>query len=126
MALLTVACATTEKARESWSGATYDELVRAWGAPARSGKLADGTEVHTWVSEAGPTVRSGPSVGFGLGGGRGGTGVGVGVGFPIGQGSVTPPARCERTLTFRDGRLVEQAWLGPDEICAEYTRPEKK
>jgi len=126
LALLTVACATTEKARESWSGATYDELVRAWGAPARSGKLADGTEVHTWVSEAGPTVRSGPSVGFGLGGGRGGTGVGVGVGFPIGQGSVTPPARCERTLTFRDGRLVEQAWLGPDEICAEYTRPEKK
>jgi hypothetical protein len=105
--------------------------VRAWGAPVRGGKLADGSEVHTWVSEAGPTYRSGPSVGIGVGGfggGRGGGGVGVGVGgsFPIGQGSVTPPARCERTLTFRDGRLVEQAWLGPDEICAEYTRPEKK
>lgn len=123
---LLAACASTEKARESWSGATYDELVRAWGAPARSGKLADGAEVHTWVAEGGPTYRSGPSVGVGVGSGRGGTGVGIGVGFPIGSGSVSPPARCERTLTFRDGRLVEQSWIGPDEICAEYTRPEKK
>jgi hypothetical protein len=118
--------ATTEKARESWAGATYDDAVRAWGAPARSGKLSDGTEVHTWVSEAGPTYRSGPSVGFGIGGvsgGRGGgVGVGVGTSFPVGPGSVTPPARCERTLSFRDGRLVEQNWLGPDEICAEYSR----
>jgi len=30
------ACATTEKARESWLGASYDEVVRAWGPPARS------------------------------------------------------------------------------------------
>jgi hypothetical protein len=131
LALLALAllagCATTEKARESWSGASYDELVRAWGAPARSGKLADGADVHTWVSDAGPTYRSGPSVGFGLGGfrggGGGGTGVGVGVGIPIGQGSAAPPARCERTFTFRDGRLVEQSWIGPDEICADYARP---
>jgi hypothetical protein len=97
--------------------------VRAWGAPARSGKLADGADVHTWVSEAGPTYRSGPSVGIGGFGGSGGRGVGVGVGFPIGSGSATPPARCERTLTFRDNRLVEQSWIGPDEICAEYARP---
>jgi hypothetical protein len=122
-ALLLAACATTEKARESWSGAAYDDFVRAWGAPARSGKLSDGADVHTWISEAGPTVRSGPSIGIGGFGGRGGSGVGVGVGFPIGSGSVTPPARCERTLTFRGGRLVEQSWIGPDEICAEYTRP---
>jgi hypothetical protein len=53
---------------------------------------------------------------------RGGGSVGVGVGFPIGGGSVSPPAACERTLTFRDGRLVEQSWIGPDEICAEYGR----
>ena len=122
------ACATTEKAKESWVGTSYDDAVRAWGAPARSGKLADGAEVHTWVSEAGPTYRSGPSIGIGGFGGGGGRGVGVGVGasFPIGQGSVTPPARCERTLTFRDGRLVEQSWIGPDEICAEYSRPAPK
>ena len=127
MALL-AACATTEKAKESWNGATYDDAVRAWGQPGRSGKLADGTEVHTWLSEGPPTYRSGPSVGFGIGGfggGRGGGGVGVGVGasVPIGEGSVTPPARCERTLSFRDGRLVEQSWIGPDEICSEYSRP---
>jgi hypothetical protein len=120
---LVAACATTEKARESWSSATYDDIVRAWGAPARSGKLADGADVHTWVSDAGPTIRSGPSIGIGGFGGRGGSGVGVGVGFPIGSGSAAPPARCERTLTFRDNRLVEQSWIGPDEICADYARP---
>lgn len=130
MALLT-ACATTEKAKESWVGATYDDAVRAWGAPARSGKLSDGTEVHTWVSEGAATYRSGSSVGFGVGGwgGRGGgsaVGVGVGVSAPIGQGSVSPPARCERTLSFRDGRLVQQEWIGPDEICAEYSRATQK
>jgi len=120
------ACATTEKAKESWVGTSYDDAVRAWGAPARSGKLADGAEVHTWVSEGGPTYRSGPSIGIGGFGGGGRGGVGVGASFPIGQGSVTPPARCERTLTFRDGRLVEQSWIGPDEICSEYTRPTQK
>ena len=53
---------------KSWVGATYDDAVRAWGAPVRSGTLADGTEVHTWVSEGAPAYRSGPSVGFGVGG----------------------------------------------------------
>ena len=116
------ACATTEDAKKSWSGATYDDFVRAWGTPARSGKLSDGADVHTWVSEAPPTYRSGASVGIGGFGGRGGSGVGVGVGIPIGSGTPTPPARCERTLTFREGRLAEQNWIGPDEVCAEYTR----
>ena len=78
------------------------------------------------MAEGGPTYRSGPSVGVGVGSSRGGGSVGVGVGFPIGSGSVSPPARCERTLTFRNGHLVEQSWIGPDEICAEYARPEKK
>src|SRR5262245_32028366 len=131
MTLLLAACATTEKAKESWAGASYDDAVRTWGAPVRSGKLSDGTEVHTWVSEGAPTYRSGPSVGFGvggIGGGRGGGSVGVGVGasFPIGDGSVAPPARCERTLSFRDGRLVQQEGIGPDEICSGYSRPAPK
>ena len=117
------ACASTEKARDSWNGSTYDEVVRAWGPPARGGKLADGAEVHTWWSETGPSYRSGPSVGVGVGGFGGRGSVGVGASFPIGQGSGSPPARCERTLTFRDGRLVEQSWIGPDEICSEYARP---
>jgi hypothetical protein len=127
---LLVGCATTEKAKESWVGASYDDAVRAWGAPVRSTKLADGSDVHTWVAEGGPTYRSGASVGFGIGGigfGGGGrsTGVGVGASVPIGEGSPTPPARCERTLTFRDGRLAGQSWIGPDEICADYGRQAK-
>lgn len=96
--------------------------MRAWGQPQRSGKLADGSEVHTWLSQGAPVYHSGASVGIGTGVHRGGGSVGVGVGFPIGGGSVSPPAACERTLTFRDGRLVEQSWIGPDEICAEYGR----
>jgi hypothetical protein len=99
--------------------------VRTWGPPARSGKLGDGAEVHTWVSDAGPAYRSsGASIGFGgFRGSGGGSGVGVGVGIPIGGTSTpAPPARCERTLTFRDGRVVEQSWIGPDEVCAEFTR----
>jgi len=120
--VLLAGCATTEKAKESWIGASYDEAVRAWGPPARSGKLSDGAEVHTWISEGGPTYRSGPSIGIGGFGGSGRGGVGIGVGVPIGGGSVEPPARCERTLTFRGGRLVEQSWIGPDEVCASYTR----
>ena len=131
LAAMLAACASTEKAKETWVGATYDEAVRAWGPPLRSTKLADGSEVHTWVAEGGPTYRSGPSVGFGIGGvgfGGGGrsTGVGVGASIPIGEGTPTAPARCERTLTFRDGRMVEQSWLGADEVCATFAREAKK
>ena len=25
-------------------------------------------------------------------------------------------------LTFRDGRLIDQSWIGPDELCSVYTR----
>jgi len=32
-------------------GATYDEVVLRWGAPARSTKLTDGRDVYTWVSD---------------------------------------------------------------------------
>lgn len=116
------ACASTEKAKESWAGASYEDAVRAWGPPMRSAKLADGAEVYTWVSEAGPTYRTGPTVGIGGFGGTGHSGVGIGASFPIGAGSVEPPARCERTLTFRDGRLAGQSWIGPDEVCASYGR----
>ena len=128
LALLLTACASTEKARESWNGATYDDFVRTWGPPNATSKLADGADVYTWISETGPSYRTGPTVGFGIGGfgvgggGRSGTSVGVGASVPVGEGSVTPPARCERTLTFRGGQLVNQSWIGPDEVCSVYTR----
>jgi len=39
LAAVLAACATAqdvEKARNSWQGAAYEDVLRAWGAPARS------------------------------------------------------------------------------------------
>src|SRR5256885_7912932 len=103
LAALIAACATAqdvERAKSSWQGATYEEVLRAWGAPARSTQTNDGRYWYTW--ETASVVQPGPSVGFGLGGmsigGRGATGVGVGVSTPV--GSPSAPERCERTLIF--------------------------
>ena len=123
LAALLAACATkadVEKARDSWQGASYEEVLRVWGAPNRSTKTQDGRDWHTWVVESYP--QGGSSVGFGMGGmvGRGG-GVGVGIGMPI--GSPPPPERCERTLVFADGKVVDQIWNGPPSLCAPLKRP---
>ena len=126
LAALLAACATADdvkKAQGSWQGATYEDVLRVWGAPARSTKTADGREWHTWVSEGAPPPP--PSVGFGLGGfsfGRG-SGVGVGVGTSVPVGAPPPPERCERTLVFADGKLVDQTWNGPPTLCAPLKRP---
>src|SRR5258706_14345169 len=60
--------------RGSWDGATYDEVVLRWGAPARSTKLTDGRDVYTWVSESAGS-RGSSAVGFGIGSGGGGIGI---------------------------------------------------
>ena len=126
LAALLAACATAqdvEHARSSWQGATYEDVLRAWGAPARSAVTADNRYWYTWETAAYP--QPGSSVGFGLGGmrigGGGATGVGVGVGMPV--GSPSPPERCERTLVFDNGKVVEQSWVGPPSMCAEFKRP---
>ena len=123
LAALVAACATTadvNKARDSWQGASYEDVLRVWGAPNRSTKTQDGRDWHTWVAESYP--QGGSSVGFGMGGmvGRGG-GVGVGIGMPI--GSPPPPERCERTLVFVDGKVADQVWNGPPSLCAPLKRP---
>jgi hypothetical protein len=116
LAVLLAACVTAEdlkKSQDSWLGASYEEVLRAWGAPSRSTKTADGRDWHTWVAESYPA--SGSSIGFGgFGFGRGG-GVGVGIGMPI--GSPPPPERCERTLIFLEDKVVDQQWNGPRELC---------
>ena len=123
LAVLLAACATAadvKKAQESWLGANYEDVLRAWGAPARSTRTSDGRDWHTWVTESGP--QPGPSVGFGVGGGVGRSGgVGVGIGMPI--GSPPPPERCERTLVFAEGKVVDQQWNGPPTLCAPLKRP---
>jgi hypothetical protein len=99
--------------RDSWQGATYEEVVAKWGKPARS----EG-EVHSWYSET--TRRPGsPSIGVGIGGG---SGMGMGVFGGITFGTSGEPVRCDRILTFRDGQVASQRWLGPAEYCATFGR----
>ena len=109
-----------DQARDSWQGATYDELVARWGPPARSATLSDGRQTHTWTSQEAPVRPYGPSVGVGVFGGSGGSGVGVGVGFPFGM--TVNPAACERTLTFQEKQLVEQSWTGDPGYCRYFKR----
>jgi hypothetical protein len=118
---LLAACATsgeTADPESGWNGASYDDVVRAWGTPARSTKLTDGADLYTWVSEGtGTRGRVSPSVGIGIG--SGGVGIGTGVTFGSGGGE---PVRCERTLIFRDGRVAEQKWQGPSDYCDTFRR----
>jgi hypothetical protein len=109
-----------EQIKATWLGAPYDEVVSRWGPPARSTPLADGRQTHTWVSQEGPVRAGGPSVGVGVFGGSGGGGVGVGIGFPFGM-TQNPPV-CERNVTFQDGKLVDQNWIGDPGYCSYFKR----
>jgi hypothetical protein len=118
-------CASTPNgdvgaARNAWAGATYDEVVSAWGTPVRSTKTSDGRDVYTWSSE---TVASRgaffPSIGI-FGGS--GVGVGFGTGVTMASGAGGEFLRCERTLIFQNGRVVDQVWQGPADYCASFRR----
>jgi hypothetical protein len=122
IALFVAGCAGTGEPaspESGWTGATYDDVVRAWGTPARSTKLSDGSNVYTWVSDSvGSRGRVSPSIGIGVGSG-GSVGIGTGVMFGSSGGE---PVRCERTLIFRQGRVAEQKWQGPAEYCNSFHR----
>ena len=123
MAVLVAGCAATPEgdisaARSSWQGASYDDVVRSWGAPVRSTSLTDGSEVYTWVSESvAPRPSFWPSIG--IFGGSGGVGFGTGVTMGPGGGELV---RCERTLIFRNGRVADQTWNGPEDYCSSFRR----
>jgi hypothetical protein len=126
VAALLAACASTSDsdvfaARDTWNGTAYDEVVARWGVPARSTKLADGREAYTWVSD---TFASRPSFfpSIGIFGGSGGSGIGVGTGVSVGGGAGGELQRCERTLIFQKGRVVDQTWQGPAEYCASFRK----
>jgi len=93
------ACASTDEfaaARESWRGATYDQVVMAWGTPSQSS-----VDTRTWLSDdSAPRVQ-----------GSGGVG-----------GMIYAAARCDRTLAFRDGRVVDERWAGDAEYCKRFAR----
>lgn len=84
-------------ALHSWRGATYDEVVMAWGTPSQSGK-----DSHTWLSDDTVLRTTRP------GGGAGGV--------------LYAAARCDRTLAFRDGRVVDGRWSGEPSYCRQYAR----
>jgi len=124
--ILLAGCASTPEesdipaASASWHGAAYEEVVRSWGAPARSTKLPDGRDAHTWVSEsvAPSRVAFWPSIGI-----FGGSGdVGFGTGVTMGPGYGGELVRCERTLFLENGRVVDQTWQGPPDYCGSFRR----
>jgi hypothetical protein len=121
--VLLAGCASTPPtdvatARSSWTGASYEDVVRSWGVPARSTTLSDNRTAHTWVSE---TVASRSSFfpSLGIFGGSGGVGFGTGVTMGPGGGEFQ---RCERTLIFQGNRVTEQTWQGPSEFCGSFSR----
>ena len=89
--------------------------------PARSMVLADGRDARTWVSDSAagglPWYQS-----LGIFGGSRGVGIGVGTGVVIGGPGGGQFTRCERTLFFRDGYVVEQSWQGPPDYCSNFRR----
>lgn len=121
--ILLAGCAASPEAdigsaRDSWNGARYDDVVTSWGVPARSTELSGGRDAHTWVSES---LESRGSVwpSIGIFGGSGGVSIGTGV--TIGPGA-TAHVRCERTLIFLNGRVVDQTWHGPADYCSSFRR----
>jgi hypothetical protein len=120
--VLLAGCASTPpvdpgQVQAGWHGARYETAVANWGAPNRSTVLPDGRDVHTWVSESLTGGRWYPSIAF-IGGSRG---MGMGAGATMGAGG-GELLRCERTLYFRDGRVVEQLWQGPPTYCSTFRR----
>jgi hypothetical protein len=120
--LLIAGCASIDKAKESWQGAHYDEVIARWGAPSRSAPMVGGGQVHTWVTDGG-YYAGGPATSVGIFGGSGGGGVGVGTSFIFGGGPVEPQ-RCERTFVFQNDRVAEQTWIGDPSFCNQFRREE--
>jgi len=124
VAVLAGGCAAMEEdysaARNSWQGASYEAVIAQWGQPARHTLLADGRNVYTWSSQQGGGSGTWfPSVG--IAGGDATSSLGVGTGVALNQGA-GDPLRCERTLYFKEGRVVDQSWLGPWRYCSTFRR----
>ena len=107
--------ADVEKAKQSWQGATYDEVVARWGQPAGQSEPANGMQTYDWVSEH---YSGGSSVG--AYGGSGGSGVGISMPLPGFGGG--PTGRCQRSMSFKDGRVVDQLWQGTTNYCSIFGR----
>ena len=91
-------------ARDSWRGASYEQVVAAWGPPTRNAR-----DAYTWFSEDRvPRAQ-------GSGGGAGGV--------IFGGAADGAAARCERTLVIQDARVVRAGdWNGAPEFCKRFGR----
>ena len=98
--LVVVGCAGDRElaaARDSWRGATYDQVVAAWGHPTKTVR-----DSYIWSAEA-PVHRSGGGAGGAL------------------FGADTGP--CERALVIQDRRVVRAGeWNGTPESCRRFAR----
>lgn len=114
-------CATAndvDRAKASWHGASYDDVVAAWGPPATQTTLQDGLQAYTWISQGAGGYGYGSSVG--VFGGSGGGGIGISLPLP-GMGG-TAGGECQRTLSFAEGRVVDQIWQGSTPYCSGFSR----
>ena len=114
LVLYLAACATTDPevdaARQTWRGASYDDVVAAWGPPNRIDRSGP-QEKHIWVTE-GRVERPRSTIGFG---------VGVGGGQVL--STTVEPVRCERALIVAEGRVVgEGEWAGDPGWCRSFAR----
>ena len=115
---LLAGCATTadvDKAKASWHGAAFDEVVAAWGQPVSQMTLKDGLQAYTWASQ---------SAGYGASveGAYGSGGGGIGISLPLpGMGGMVS-GHCQRTLSFKEGRVVDQIWQGTTQYCSIFSR----
>jgi hypothetical protein len=97
--------------RESWRGASYDEVVAAWGPPGRSVQ-SGAQQNHIWLTE--DRVPAPQRAGSGAGG----------VLFGAAPGDVA--MRCERTLVVQDARVVREGeWSGDPAFCKRFARPRR-
>jgi hypothetical protein len=97
-------------ARESWQGATYEEVAAAWGPPTRTDRAGPQGR-HTWSTEDIVPVRPGSGVYGGAGG------VVFGAGSPN-----EAEVRCDRKLVFRGGRVADATWTGDPAFCTRFAR----
>jgi hypothetical protein len=118
--LLVAGCASIDKAKATWQGAHYDEVIARWGASSRSAPMVGGGQVHTWVTDGGGYAAGPGPASVGVFGGSGGFGVGTSIIF--GGGGTVEPLRCERTLVFQNDRVVEQTWIGDPSFCNQFRR----
>jgi hypothetical protein len=93
-------------ARESWHGATYDQVVAAWGPPTRNAG-----DSYTWLSE--DRVLQAQRSGGGAGG------------VIFGAAPDGAAARCERTLIQKARVVRADDWKGEPEFCKRFGRPRR-